>query len=362
MKILFDLSDRTETYSSVTIYAARILAGFRANKYTGITLLCHPGTYDFFRNNFPEYPCIKAHTDKGNFITIGYKWSKQINNIACDLVLSCKGWMSFLFTRRKIVQIVHDIQQLKTDHGKTLWKYRIFWPIFLLRSYRIITISDFVRQDIHKTYPFIPLSKMEVIHNSVIMEKPKEKRNPVSEKYLLYISRLVDYKNIITLLRAFNLLKDEISHKLVIIGKPTDYWKDMAVPFIKKNSLESRIIHIDNPVREEGIIQYYSSADLFVHPSLMEGFGYPPIEAAILETPVLSSKETALYETTMGLLNYYEPANDEKAMARQIKRLLQNPPSLEKRKEISDTLQKQYDYRLQAKKIYEYLLNIYHHR
>ena len=138
----------------------------------------------------------------------------------------------------------------------------------------------------------------------------------------MYISRLVDYKNIITLLRAFNLLKDEISHKLVIIGKPTDYWKDMAVPFIKKNSLESRIIHIDNPVREEEIIQYYSSADLFVHPSLMEGFGYPPIEAAILETPVLSSKETALYETTMGLLNYYEPANDEKAMARQMRAIV----------------------------------------
>ena len=166
-----------------------------------------------------------------------------------------------------------------------------------------------------------------------------------------------------TLLKAFNINKDKIEQDLVIIGKQMDNsWKDEALPFIKTEHLENRIIHIEKTISNEKLAQFYEYADLFIHPSLLEGFGYTPIEAAMHNAPVISSKETALYETTIGLLNYYEPANDEKAMARQIKRLLQNPPSLEKRKEISDTLQKQYDYRLQAKKIYEYLLNIYNHR
>lgn len=359
MKLLIDLSDRMDIYSSVTIYAIRILNGFRDNGYKEISILCHPAIYEYIKAYYPEYPCIKANFEKGRFWTCGWMWSKQINQIDCDIIFSTKGWLSSLFCNKKMIRVIHDIQQLKTEHGKELWKYRIFWPLVLLSSYKIITISEFVKQDIHKTYPFIPLSKMKVIYNSIILEKPKIKIRPIPDRYLLYISRLVDYKNIMTLLKAFNILKKDIPHKLVIIGKSTDFWERTAIPYIKKEQLETHILHIKEPISEDAIIQYYSSADLFIHPSLMEGFGYPPIEAAILGTPVLTTKETALYEVTMGLLNYYNPPTDEQAMAEQIKDLLQNPISKKELNKISVKLQQQYEYKQQAEKIYNYIKDVY---
>lgn len=89
----------------------------------------------------------------------------------------------------------------------------------------------------------------------------------------------------------------------------------------------------------------------------MEGFGYTPIEAAMLETPVLTSKETALYETTMGLLNYYEPVKDYKVLANRIKEILASPPSRDELRDIAHTLARRYDLCEQAQKVWEYLEN-----
>lgn len=359
MKILVDLSDRAEIYSSVTIYAIRILNGFRDNGYKDIIILCHSAIYEYVQFAYPNYLCIKANSDKGKLWKNGWAWSKQVNHIDCDIIFSTKGWLTSLFCNKRIIRVVHDIQQLRTEHGKELWKYRILWPLVLLKSYKIITISEFVKKDILKTYPFIPFSKLKVIHNSIILNKPKTKVRPIPEKYILYISRLVDYKNVITLIKALNILKNNIPHKLVIIGKSTNYWEKEVLPYIKEKKLESRILHIKEPISEDDIIQYYSCADLFIHPSLMEGFGYPPVEAAILGTPVLTTKETALYEVTMGLVNYYEPPTSEKTMAEKIKELLQVPISEEKLTEISMKLQQQYEYKQQAEKIYNYLKDVY---
>lgn len=133
------------------------------------------------------------------------------------------------------------------------------------------------------------------------------------------------------------------------------YWEKVCVPYIQAHHLEPHILHLRQPVSDQLLAQYYQFADLFIHPSLLEGFGYPPIEAAIHRTPVLTTKETALYESTMGLLNYYEPATDPQALAHKIRELLANPPSAEKLARISEKLRRQYDYAAQAEKVYQYL-------
>ena len=217
-----------------------------------------------------------------------------------------------------------------------------------------------MREDVRKTYPFISPRKLNTIYNWVVVDQLPQKRDtlPVKGKYLLYVSSLMEHKNVMTLLRAFNRLKDKIPHTLVIIGKTRPVWTEKALPFIQEENLSSRIYHVTKPVSDETLAQYYNQADLFIHPSLMEGFGYTPIEAAIYGTPVLTNKETALFETTMGLLNYYEPATDDKAMANEIERLLTNPISLDRLSEIASTFRERYDNTKQGKKIYDLLISL----
>ena len=180
----------------------------------------------------------------------------------------------------------------------------------------------------------------------------------ISQKYILYVSTLYKYKNVITLLKAFFLIKDEIEHKLIIIGKsPDQSWEKEAFPFIKQNKLDNRIIHISESVSDEALANYYANADLLVHPSTKEGFGFTPIEAAIHKIPVITNKDTALYETTKGLLNYYTPSTDEKELAEVMKKVLRHPQRMKELEKISDIFKTEYDYRSQAEKLYNYIIS-----
>lgn len=357
MKLLFDLSSNQNIYDGVTVYALRILKGFKEHNYTDITILSNPAIYDYIKSQYSEYPCIKANINNKNGFLLknGWNWHRQVKKIDCDVIFSPNPYLTY-FSSKKIIQTIHDLQPLKIYKGRTLWAFRIFLPLVLLRSHRIITITDFVKEEIKRIYPFIPSWKMHTIFNCVTVDPTRYTSSPFSGKYLLYVSTLWEYKNIFTLLQALYLLRDRIPHKLVIIGKPMDtYWEKVCVPYIQSHHLEAHILHLRQPISNQLLAQYYQFADLFIHPSLLEGFGYPPIEAAIQKTPVLTTKETALYESTMGLLNYYEPATDPYALAQKIQEILTNPPSAEKREQISEKLRNQYDYYKQSEKVYQFL-------
>lgn len=360
MKLLIDLSNHNNIYSGVTIYAQRIISGFLKNGYKDVVILCHPLIYNAIYQDFPDYICLEAKQINGtgflSKIVSAYLQKKQINTIGCDVVFRPALSPSMFFSRCRVVQTIHDLQGLKINKGIKKWVTYSFIGMTLLRSRYIITISNFVKEDIRRFYPMVSSKKIETIYNSVIVETAIGTTSPVAGNYLLYVSMIREYKNLITLLKAFNMIKDKITQKLVVIGRPVgDYFQKVVVPYILANRLDRRIILITEPVSNELLVQYYQHADLLVHPSLLEGFGYTPIEAAMLETPVLTSKETALYETTMGLLNYYEPARDYKILACRIKEVLDNPPAKGELLTISQTLARQYDEYKQARKVWEYL-------
>lgn len=360
MKLLIDLSNHNNIYSGVTIYAQRIISGFLKNGYKDVVILCHPLIYNAIYQNFPDYICLEAKQINGigflSKIVSAYLQKKQINTIGCDVVFRPALSPSMFFTRYRVVQTIHDLQGLKINKGIKKWMTYSFIGMTLLRSRYIITISNFVKEDIRRFYPMVSSKKIKTIYNSVIVEPTNGTTSPIAGNYLLYVSMIREYKNLITLLKAFNMIKDSITQKLIVIGRPMgDYFQKVVVPYIQVNHLDQHIKFIMKPVSNELLVQYYQHADLLVHPSLLEGFGYTPIEAAMLKTPVLTTKETALYETTMGILNYYEPAQDYKVLANRIKEVLANPPSQEKLKDIAHTLAQQYDICGQAQKVWEYL-------
>lgn len=362
MKLLVDLSIFFKPYEGIMVYALNILSGFQKHKYKDIKILCHPDLYNYIHQAFPEFDCIIAHPHPPkklfNSIFITKKWYKQIKEIDCDIVFSPYPYLYYLLSPKPVIQTIHDLQQFKIQKGITLLKSKLLTLIILKRSYRIITISNFVKKEIHRSYPLISQKKIRTIYNGInIDNSPLSPPAQINTPYLLYVSTLWKYKNIITLVKAFNLIKEQIPHKLIIVGKTTEYWENEVCPFIIQNKLQDRIMHIKNVISNEELTQLYQHTDLFIHPSLMEGFGFTPIEAAIQKVPVITTTETAIKETTLGFLNYFTPATSETSLAHQIIQTLQNPPSASQLEKISKTLQDKYNYIDQSYKVYDFINN-----
>lgn len=366
MKILVDLTGCTKGYSYWT-YASRVLSAWRDCKSldADIILLIREEMESSVKAEYAEFEyillqryscCNKLQTMfRLKPVLNSLMWRRTVNRSGCDIVFS-PGTNMLLFLRVKIcrVQVIHDLQPLKVWKGKKKLFFRLLTPFILKHSDRIIAISDFVKQDILKTYPFVSVDKIAVIHNGVVLPSSGLSRSLQSDsKYLLYISTLHEYKNVGTLVKAFIELKDTISHKLVVVGKSTDYWEKEILPIIVESGIQDRIVHLSHYVSDEEIARLYRSADLFISPSLYEGFGYTPVEAAMCGTPVICTRETALPEVTMGLVNYYEPALDHIALKNKIMEVLKNYPTKEQLKVISDTFKAQYDNAMQARKIYD---------
>lgn len=358
MKLLIDMTGCDMRFSSVTVYAYRILQGLSDNGTGNISVLCNSNIYKDIKNDFPNFhvEVIQLSRSLSPLSVIkGYlQWKRIVKSIGFDVIYSPMPYPPFacILNRGKIVTTMLDLQGLRVYSGIKLMLNKMVFPFVLKRSHKIITISDFVRDDIIKTYPNVDASIIKTVYCSVSSFCPCENTSPMKEPYILYVSSFMRHKNVMTLLRAFNIIKDRINHKLVLIGRENDLWKHEAIPFIKENGLEDKIVAIHSSIDDDKLAQYYEYTDLFIHPSIMEGFGLTPIEAAIHQVPVITTKEASLYETTKGILNYYEPATDASKLAGKIMEVFQNKPGKDKLKEISETLIAAYDRRKLAQELY----------
>lgn len=177
--------------------------------------------------------------------------------------------------------------------------------------------------------------------------------------YILYVNTLQPYKNIATLVKAFCAIKDRCKERLLVVGKSTAYWENVMLPLLHTNKVNDRVIQLENLSNNE-LRFLYEHASLFVTPSLNEGFGYTPIEAAICQCPVLSSMQESLPDVTKGFLNYYYPAIDEEALAHSIIKLLNNRPKQETLNKIANIYCECYSPQKQAENILQLLYNVAH--
>lgn len=166
------------------------------------------------------------------------------------------------------------------------------------RAEKIITVSETTKRDLVKFFK-IPPDKIVVTYNGVksIYRPIKDedrinevlKKYDIHDRYLLYTGRLEPRKNLIRLIKAFSMLKKKrsIELKLVIVGPKTWLYSEIF-KMVVELGLESDIIFAGY-LPEEDLPFIYNGADLFISPSVFEGFGIPPVEAMACGTPVLYS-------------------------------------------------------------------------
>lgn len=217
-------------------------------------------------------------------------------------------FLTFPVTRRArtaCVVTIHDlIPLLFPEHTPKALKTR-FHPVYRWimrevgkRADMIITVSESSRNDIlrHMAVPPEKSDRVVAIPEGVSDRYEPASRPARDHKLILYVGRMDPYKNVPGLLTAFDrvLRDDTVPVRLRIIG-PADERYPQARDMIETKGLHE---HIDWPgyVSGEELKQAYQEADVFVLPSLYEGFGLPVLEAMACGTPVVCSNRASLPE------------------------------------------------------------------
>lgn len=168
----------------------------------------------------------------------------------------------------------------------------------------IVTVST-VSQSYLLAHFNLNLARVSVILDGVGAEftpRSVEEVEAVCDKYkigrpnILWLGEFVAHKNVTVLTKAFSALSSRLrSHySLVLAGEKSGDWQQ-----VKKEADRAGVgnhVHLPGFIGEADLPALYSSADLFVFPSLYEGFGLPPLEAMACGTPVICSNSSSLPE------------------------------------------------------------------
>ena len=209
----------------------------------------------------------------------------------------------FLFSLgQKITPVIYDLTLdlfPQTHPFNRVLFNKLFLRNTLNKSYKIIVPSESTKRDLIKYYS-IPENKIVVIFIPIKYAPVKlskvGKKVKFSFPYILNINTIEPRKNISVLIKAFSGLKKEnhIPHKLVICGELG--WKyESILDLVKNLKLDKEIIFMGY-VSEEEKKYLYTKADVFVYPSLYEGFGIPVLEAQIYGCPVVASNVSSIPE------------------------------------------------------------------
>lgn len=141
------------------------------------------------------------------------------------------------------------------------------------------------------------------------------------QPFLLSIGSEEPRKNMTGILRAFLLLADEFPHlRLIKVGRASRENRLTTLRLVKQLGLSARVKFVDF-VDEASLPAYYSSAELLVFPSLLEGFGLPVIEAMGCNCPVVTSDLNPMRELAGDAACLVDPRNP-KAIADACRRIL----------------------------------------
>jgi len=229
-----------------------------------------------------------------------------------------------LFVPAHTVPIIHPARTVVTVHGLeyemfpeaySFWE-RLYMRLSIRFSVRaaslVVAVSENTKRDLVRVYG-MPEEKLLVVYEGCSFrhsEQSEESRsvlesaanNGISRQarddrktpYLLFIGRLEERKNIVRIIEAFEILKEKyrIPHELVLVGNPGYGYEKIRF------KIQNSKFKIREPgyVLEEKKVKLLKNADIFLFPTLYEGFGLPVLEAQAAGVPVLTSNSSSLPE------------------------------------------------------------------
>jgi len=224
-----------------------------------------------------------------------------------------------------LVTHIHDLHPIHfpSQFGLSSPRMKLSLKVIGHIAKRVVVSSEFVKNELIESTTIketmidvVPLAYSNKMFKPMPTELKEDflRKYNLKGKYILFVSNLFPYKNLTTLVKAFLRIKEEIPHSLVIIGRS----EFSAEPIVN----ERRILYMDY-VQGEDLALFYSYTDLFVYPSLREGFGIPPLEAMACGTPVISSNGGSLPEVIGDAGIFFEP-QDSKSLSELILKVVKD--------------------------------------
>lgn len=168
---------------------------------------------------------------------------------------------------------------------------------------RIIAISENTKKDIIELLHIAP-DKIDVIHHCTSIQKHNNKDSlQLPPKYILFVGDRAPYKNFKRFLEAASLVVTKQEDLSIVCTAPTFNKEENRL--IKDLNLTKKIYQIKASDKE--LSELYSRAELFVFPSLYEGFGIPILEAYACQCPVVLSNTSCFPEIAGTAGVYFDP-------------------------------------------------------
>lgn len=228
-----------------------------------------------------------------------------------------------------LVVTVHDLSFLlypQAFRAFNRFYLRLVTNLSVQKARRVIAVSENTKQDLIRTYHLSP-NKIDVIYNGLdecFQPLPKDQvdqfraRHSLPERFLLFVGTLEPRKNVLKLIEAYAQLPKDRPPLLLVGGKGWLY--DEVFALVADRALTDEVRFVGY-VPAEDLPWWYNAAEVFVYPSLYEGFGLPPLEAMACGTPVITSEVSSLPEVVGQAALRVDP-NDAGMLAQAMERAL----------------------------------------
>jgi len=259
--------------------------------------------------------------------------ARVLNSVKPDVFYSPDGFLS-LRTNVCSIPVMHDINYEHYPEdlpGLTTRYYKKYFPQFVQKAQRVLTVSEFSKKDIANTYSISP-GKIDVVYNGADEAyKPldKEEKESIKQKYadgkdyFIYVSALHPRKNVKRLLLAFEKVKESSGSdiKLVLVGP--EYFKNTDMYQVYSSMKHKQDVIFTGRLNVDELCKVMGAALALTYVSYFEGFGIPLIEAMQCDVPVITANVTSMPEVAGDAALLVDPLSVE-SIAKAMLDTLQN--------------------------------------
>ena len=312
-------------------------------------------TYEYYRA--PKNP-IDFITKR--FILYPIRSHQKTQDTVYHLTFQYLGDLAFYTDSSKTIATCHDVFSfLERNNLKRPYPIQKYSLLGLKKCKYIITISDFTKNELI-TKLKLQKDKIHVIKNGInrdmFFKISEEKRGdliPLLPNFykILHVGTEVMRKDFLTLLKAFYLVKKRLKKvKLIRIGSP------LYMDYIRKLGLENDITYLKN-LSNDKLREIYNQCDIFVFPSLYEGWGAPGLEAAACGTPIICS-DIPIFKEVYANAPIYFPIKNYQALSNKILELITDDPEKELMSKRGIEVSKKYSWVESSKQYFKLAKNV----